>query len=176
MPQDAQIVITSSTIPEGVCFSSEQDRFNTFAAYLQAVLPGTYSTFVKSASTPSVDDQDKPWIKINADGSLVGVYTFSSGAWVRPYPIPAGPNGFRMLWADTLVALETYDGGSAGAVTATSGPFYEVDSDFTDRIPRGAGTVAVNTNANELASGSSATDSVRGIYIVKRTARTMIVG
>lgn len=175
MPQDAQITFNPGTLPEGFCPQSEQQRFNTYISHLSGILPGTFSTFVVSASQPSVDQQSYPWIKVNADGSIVGIYTFANGAWVRPHPIPPGPNGARMLWADTLGNLATFEGGDAGAITSTTGAFWELDSDWTDKLPRGAGTVAVNTNANELSSGVSATDQVRGVYFVKRTARVYFV-
>lgn len=129
------------------------------------------------ADQPTVDNQDKPWIKTDASGNLIGIFTFASGAWTRPHPIPAGPNGFVAMWAGDLADLDTFDGGTAGAVSATSGPFWTYLSDFDDKIPRGAtATVPVNTNASQLASGSSATDQVRGIYFIQRTARVYYVG
>lgn len=172
MPQDAQITFVSQTLPEGVCPINEQERFNLYAAFLSGFLPGNFSSFNFGNSQPTVDNQDKPWIRTNADGTLDGLYVFANGAWLSPYPISAGPNGVRWFWADTVAALETFEGGSAGVVTPVTGPFWEVDTAFAGKIPRGPdGTVAVNVDASELSSGASASDQVRGIYCIKRTAR-----
>lgn len=171
MPQDAQITFVSQTLPEGVCPINEQERFNLYAAFLSGFLPGNFSSFNLGNSQPTVDNQDKPWIRTNADGTFDAIYVFANGAWLSPYPTAAGPNGVRWLYADTEVSLETFDGGSAGAVTSTTGPFWQADHDWDDKLPRGVGTVALNTNANELSSGASITDQVRGVFYIKRTAR-----
>lgn len=172
MPEDAQIVLTPGVLPEGFCPMSEQERYSGYTAATTALLPGNFSSFNMGSSQPTVDNQGLPWIKQNADGSLIGIYTFANGAWARPHEIPPGSNGFRALWVGTTLELETYDGGAAGAVTDYSGPFWAVDSDFTDKIPVGAGTnAAVGVNANQLSSGASATDQVRGVYFIMRTAR-----
>lgn len=170
------VILTPPVLPEGMCFATEQERANAYFGLASAEVGGEYTTWNIGTTTPTVDNNGFPWLKLNPDGTLDGVYTFSSGAWVRPYPFPAGPNGLRMLWVGSTTDLNTYDGGSAGAVTAMTGPFWEVDTDWADKIPRGVGTVAVGVNANELASGSSATDAVRGVYFIRRTTRTQIVG
>lgn len=177
MAQDAQIIFTPGSVPPGFCPATEQERFNLYATLLSGVLPGTYSTFIVSSSQPTVDQQSFPWIKVNADGSLIGIYTFANGAWVRPHPVLAGPNAFRTLWVGSTGDLATYDGGDAGAITSTTGAFWEVDTDWTDKIVIGAGAnAAVSTNANQLTSGSSSTDQVRGSYIIKRSARVYYIG
>lgn len=176
MAQDAQINLIPGSLPEAFCPQTEQERLNAYAEYLSAELPGEYSTFVKSSSQPGVDQQNLPWIQTNADGSIVGIFTFSNGAWVRPHPIPAGPNGFRAMWSGDLADLDLYEGGDAGAITATTGAFWELDSGFDDKIPRGAtATVPVGTDSNQLTSGSSSSDQVRGVYFIKRSARVYYV-
>lgn len=176
MPENAQITFQAGSIPEGVCPSTEQQRFNLFVTFLSGFLPGTYSTRNVGTTEPVVDDRDKLWDKLSADGSLVRSYAFSNGVWNAPYTFPAGPNALRLLWAGALADLDTFDGGSAGAVTAFSGPFWESDVTFDDKVPRGAtATVPVNTDAMELTSGASATDQVRGVYFIKRTLRGFFV-
>lgn len=166
----SEVSLIPGTIPLGFCPASEQERLNMYAALLTADVSSDVA--VISTTTPSVDDQDKFWVRKNADGSYEGIYTFSAGAWVRPYEVPAS-SSVRWLWVGAEVDLETFDGGSAGAVTATTGPFWEADHDFDDVIPRGAtATVPVGTNASQLSSGASATDQVRGVFFAKRTART----
>lgn len=47
-----------------------------------------------------------------------------------------------MAWFDTLAALETYDEGVAGAITATTGPFWVQDTQFSAMFPLSIGTLA----------------------------------
>lgn len=170
MPQDAEIVATPGIIPEGFCPINEQQRYNQYIDSTTFVLPGNFSSFNFGPDQPTVDNQSKPWIKTTSAGALVGIFTFYSGAWVRPHPVPASSD-VRMMWVGTTAALQTFDGGAAGAVTELSGPTWEVDTAYADKIPVGAGGTAVATNASELSSGASATDQVRGTYFIKRTAR-----
>lgn len=54
-------------------------------------------------NTPAADDRIYPWLNT----TYKRWYVFSGGYWISPYPISAGPNGYRILW----VGLE---GGGAG--------------------------------------------------------------
>ncbi len=176
MSENALITFVPGSLPEGVCPQNTQELFNLFTQFLSGYLPGTYSTFNFGSTEPTVDNQDKPWIRTNADGSIDGVYTFSAGSWIRPHPLPAGPNSMRYIWVGSLASLALFEGGDAGVISDRTGSFYEQDVDFNDVIPRGAtATVPVSTNASELGSGASATDQVRGVYFVKRSSRTFFV-
>lgn len=57
----------------------------------------------------------------------------------------------RRLFVGTQADLDTYDGGSAGAVTAISGPAWEIDTDFNGRSPMGVGDVSGSDPAKTLA-------------------------
>lgn len=174
MPQDAEIVATPGTLPEGFCPISEQQRYNQYIDSTTFVLPGNFSSFNIGPDQPTVDNQTKPWYKRSSAGAPSGWYSFYSGAWVKEHPIPASSE-VRMMWVGTTAALQTYDGGAVGAVTELSGPMWEVDTAFADKIPVGAGGTPVATNASELSSGASATDQVRGVYVIRRTARQFYV-
>jgi len=143
MPENAQIVFQSSSLPEGQCFSNDQLRFNAFAAALRGYLPGAYNSFVIGNTAPAVEDQERPWIRLTADGFLDRMYYFSDGLWLAPHPIPAS-SLVRVLWAGTTSELQTYDGGEAGAISATTGPFWEVSTAFSGRVPLGVGTLPIS--------------------------------
>lgn len=173
MPEDAQITFQAGELPEGICFQSEQERFNTFVTFLSGFLPGDFTAWNIGTSQPTVDNNDKPWLKLNSDGSWERVYTFRSGAWVAPYWPPAS-SAIRMLWSDTEAALQTFDGGTVAAVSPTTGPFWERDSNFDDRLAVGAGALAVNTNTDAFTAAAGTTE-MRGTYFIKRTARQFYV-
>lgn len=123
MPENAQVVLTPQTVPAGICPSTIQELVNVISAYTIGVLPGTYSTFVLGNSTPAAEDQNKPWIRTNVDGTFEAIYTFGNGQWTSPHPDFVGK---IVLWGGDASTIDTLDGGSAGAVTSTTGPFWEL--------------------------------------------------
>lgn len=173
MPENAFITFIPFTLPEGTCFSNEQERYNKFVELLSGYLPGNFSPWNTGSSEPTVENRGLPWHKTFADGSPDGDYDYFNGAWVRLHPVSASSKKL-LMWTGTPTELETEDGGSAGAVSDTTGPFWEIVATFVDKIPVGAGVVAVNTNASELTSGASATDQVRGTHFIQRTQRKYI--
>jgi len=140
MPDSTPVTLIPGTLPSGYCFISWQGVFNDFFSLGTAFLPGQYRTFNYGDSEPTADDRDKPWLHLNPDGSPDRWFVYFSGAWVWPHEIPANSDE-RRIWVGSSVDLQTYDGGSAGAVSATTGPFWEVDTDFEGKVPVGAGTL-----------------------------------
>lgn len=165
-----EVILTPGTLPEDFCPATEQIRYNTYISLTSASFAEGFSGVNFGPNQPTVENQDKPWIKTNSDGSLVGVYTFFSGVWVTPY-MPGFPANGVIMYRGDAADVDTLGGGSAGAVTSVTGPFWQILTAFNNKIPVGADTVAVNTNSSTLADGSSATDQVRGIYFLVRTAR-----
>lgn len=53
-------------------------------------LTGEFLPYVTGAATPSVDDQDKVWMRVDANGRPIGTYVFYLGAWRRQYSVPVG--------------------------------------------------------------------------------------
>lgn len=79
------VPLQASTVPPGWCPTNWQEILEGFAAALQAVLPGNYSTFIFGDATPAPEDRDKLWIKLDAAHNCrpVGFYMWSNGAWVQ---------------------------------------------------------------------------------------------
>ena len=69
-------------------------------------------------------------------------YSNNHSCWIKPHPIPPGPDGKRLLFVGDPADVNTLDGGASAAVTDTTGPFWEIDHDFDARFPVGAGTFA----------------------------------
>lgn len=161
MPDNATVVFTPGSLPVGYCPATLQEFYNKMFALATGYLPGTFSTFVTGNSVPAATDQGKSWIRLNGDGSLDKLYTYQSGYWSAPNPTPANnpaaaETGFeRRIWVGPLVgvdSLENYDGGAAGAVTDFTGPMWEVDSDFSGRVPVGVGTIPDTVTAVTVGS------------------------
>lgn len=134
MPIQAQIVV--GELPPGECYNSEQARLNGFMETVQIFFPGTASVFNFGSSTPTVDNQAYPWLRTTGGGYFDKIYTFVNGVWASPHPTPANAP-IAIIYFGSLASLETYDGGSVGAVTATTGPMWEVDPRLDGRFPMG---------------------------------------
>jgi hypothetical protein len=126
--------------------------------YINSKLQGRLFTF--GATTPAAADQNLPWIRTDANSSLIGVYTFNTAAqlWISPNPTPSAGKE-RRLWTGTESEVWSYDGGDGtdpGVTlpTDTVGAMWEIDhtADFKFLIGPGAGstvTVAVGQTGGE---------------------------
>lgn len=150
----------AATVPAGECPRSAQDIVNLNARYLYANLDEAATRFVKSATTPSADDQDKMWAKFDANGVFVGWFFFYNGAW-------------RKFQNATIGDIKLYDGPTAGVFDATGKGVVGGDQDgwclcngnngapdWRDRFPIAAnqidsGTWKTNATGSLTATGGS---------------------
>lgn len=129
--------IIGGTLVPGVCFGSEQERFNAFTAAQQAVLNGM-AFFNFGDTKPSVANQGYPWLR-TVDGRI---YYFS-GQWkssVGSYDLNE-----RRWFAGSLVDLQTYDGGDTGTPGTEAGPMWIEDTAFIGRSPMHPGLIPETT-------------------------------
>lgn len=154
MPNNAVVSLTPGTLPTGYCFTTLQQLYNDFIRFTTAYLPNTYNTHNYGSTTPIAEDRDKAWFRLFGDGSPDRWYVYYNGAWVAPHPVPASGSE-RRLWVGDLTSLQTYDGGSAAAVSATTGPFWEEDTNFQGRSPMGPGAIPTSNPAKTLAVGEN---------------------
>lgn len=157
MASNQQVILQAGTVSADTCFESVQQLYNTFVDKTTAYVAGSYSQFNYGDTVPSVDDQDRPWIR-TVNGLPDKIYTWISGQWASKHPVPAG-SSVRMLWAGSLGDLNTYDGGSAGTANSFSGPFWEQDTAFDARFPVGIGSTANGTAITE-ASRTGGVDEI----------------
>jgi len=175
MPIDNTLQVTAATFPVGYCPRSNQQLANDISAGMRVTFTGTFTT-IKSSTEPSVEYRGSIWIKTDAtSGAVLGEFTFSStyGIWLAyHWPFNIVPTGEKKLFGGSTIQLLSFDGGENAAITETTGPFWEVDTDWTDRFPMGASaTVPVNTNVNVFHDTPTAAPSARGVYFIKPTAR-----
>jgi len=100
---------------------------------------GMFNYFTYGDTIPAAEYNDYPWLR-QADSRL---YTYSGGSWRCLHEVPASGNE-RRLWVGTVAGLKTYDGGTDLSVTSTTGPFWEVDSDFDAKFLMGPGTLPIS--------------------------------
>lgn len=134
---------------EGYC----PDNWRDFALKLMSETQFLFQSDVANSFynygdvVPTVDNRAFPWIRTIA-GQMDRLYNWSPnyGAWIAPYwPPPTAL--FVFDWKGTEAELKVLDnpGGSANPITATTGPFWQVDHDFDQRIAIGAGTLPLAT-------------------------------
>lgn len=148
-----QIEITGQSLPADYCLTTLQQLFIDFHTRLSGELAGSSSLFTVSSSTPSTDDEDRPWFRLSGtDKSPERLYQFWQGQWVSLHQTPASDSE-RRLWVGSPTELITYDGGAAGTVTDTTGPMWEVDTLFAAKFPFGVGTTDNGTEIEVTVSG-----------------------
>ena len=141
---NAPITFTNGTLPEGFCFTTWQQTFNTFTSLLNGYLPGQYTVWNYGNTEPAASERGNPWLRLNSDGSPDKIYVFWSGEWVSPHPVPYESPEIR-IWSGLIADLVDYDGGAAGTVTDTTGPMWEEVVAMRALFPLGAGTLASGT-------------------------------
>jgi len=143
--------LVKGTIPTSACFSSVQALYDLVIDSTTAHVKGEYSLFNFGDTVPAVSDQDKPWIRTigNAPDK---VYVYESGYWLSLHPVPVGSYE-RRIWTGTTAQLAQYDGGDTGSVSAFTGPFWEVDTDFSAVFPVGVGEFASGTEVDNGGTG-----------------------
>lgn len=140
----APVDFVPGSFPPNYCPATYQQLYNDMIALLTGSIPGNFTFVNYGPTTPDADDQDKPWIRTGAMGEPDRTYNYFSGSWAALNPTPASGSE-RRLWTGPLTGvggLDTYDGGSVGAVTATSGPMWEEDTNFAGKVPVGVGTLS----------------------------------
>jgi len=79
------ITITYANAPAGTCPTSIDQLIQLFRDITTSEISTSYTPYVLGYQVPSVEDQDKAWIRIDAAGRPLGTFIFYSGAWRRQY-------------------------------------------------------------------------------------------
>lgn len=142
------------TLPVGFCptgATALQDLYNEFILRTQFSLSADKAFYNFGPTAPTPENRQFPWLQTSS-GYPVRWWVFIGGSWVWPHAVPASSLEWR-LWGGTTAALETYDGGESAAiaVSPTTGPMWEVNSDFDGRSPMGAGAIPTSNPAKTLA-------------------------
>lgn len=137
------VTISTSDIPASYCPESFAAAWAFGVAHLSAELAGNNFSYNYGPTTPAPDDQGKPWFRTDATTGLPDKwYVFVGGSWVSLHPMPIGA---VVMYEGSLASIETYDGGEAGTVTATTGPMWERVTQLDARFPMGPGTLPSGT-------------------------------
>lgn len=158
---DIPLVLQWGNLADGYAPASWQDFISQLEKIVTGYLPGEYKPVNYGSSTPAVEDQDRPWVRTNPDGTPDKTYVFYNGKWVNLHPVPASGNE-RRLWVGSEANLRSYDGGdgTADVPTSTTGAMWEVDTNFAARFPVGVGSFAASGDV--AVTGTSTSTAISG--------------
>jgi hypothetical protein len=153
------VQFTLGNFPVGYCWPGAQQYGADLLALLTGEIASSTAVWNIGDTTPAPEDQDKPWLRTDANGYVDGVYTYAGGVWCRPHQLPPGSLETR-IWRGTLEALRSHDGGDGteGDPTETTGAMWVEDTDFAFRVPVGVGTNGTaydGGSANSIALGAA---------------------
>lgn len=148
------IPITSATVPSPLDCVVSNENWQALVALLQSTFPEDASIFNTCNTEPAPSRRAYPWFRCNADGTPDKWYRYSMGAWISLHPLPPGA---VIMYEGSEGSITTFDGGEAGAVTATSGPMWEKVTQLNARFPLGPGTLPSTTIVNVTDTGGEET-------------------
>lgn len=77
----------------GIKFTTQQDEIDLLNSLVTTTIDTDVNTFVYGSTTPAVEDQDKPWFRLNASGTPDSIYIYANGFWVKMPPSPGAEWG-----------------------------------------------------------------------------------
>lgn len=80
-----QVVITYDNPDPEDCPQTFAESIALQRELIHGEVVATITPYIRQAATPSVDQQDLVWHKIDVDGRPIGTFHFYSGAWRREY-------------------------------------------------------------------------------------------
>ena len=119
-----------------------QTLLNNISATVSLSITG----IIVQAAEPDATDRDKLWIKLNGSSYPSGRFLYANGKWVWPHPVPPSDKSV-IMFTGSSGEVDTKDGGTAGTATITTGPFWEIKSEFAQRMPIGVGTLPDTSTA-----------------------------
>ena len=135
MPNLTLITLTPPSLPVSYCPLNYQNLANDIIGGTQAVFNSTIgnSFFNFGPTYPAINNRIYPWLDENGQW-----WIFDQGFWLRKNPVTAAYE--RRIYVGTTTDLLSYDGGDGTATaTSTTGPMWEVDTEFEARFPVGVG-------------------------------------
>lgn len=74
--------------PEGCCFISFEEMIKSLPSWFTVEVPSDVTNVVVGVTPPSEAQRDAVWFKTGSNGSLIGIFMYSTGQWRQVYPVP----------------------------------------------------------------------------------------
>jgi hypothetical protein len=141
--------ILPPTLPEGYCWPDNPQTFvnDTVGKAVAQFVGSGFSVVLAQNTTPATADRDKLWF--NTATTHLLYWNSSLSSWVAAHPEEPSSDK-RALFVGLAADVDTLDDGASGAVSALSGPFWEIDTAFAGRSPMGPGVISGSTPSKTL--------------------------
>lgn len=131
------LAITSAALPEHLQCLLTDSQWQELIGLLLVVLPDGTKINI-GATTPAPEDREWPWLRLDGSGNIDRTYYYSGGFWLAKHPDFVGK---IIMWEGAEVNIPTLDEGEAGAITTTTGAFWERVAEMNGKIPIGPGEI-----------------------------------
>lgn len=139
MPNQLTLAIQPGQLASGFCPASYQEMLNGFSGAQTVIFPVTFTGITVSSTKPT--DTTQAWLRLDTLGRPSRIYYFAQGAWLSPHPLQPD---MAIPWFDVVPSLTSYDGGDASAISAVSGPMWEVVTEMAAKFPLATGNLPIS--------------------------------
>lgn len=135
--------VTSADVPLNLQCLISDPNWQLLVSLLSVTSPDG-SKIVIGSDEPAPADRIYLWYRTNPDGTPRDghLYRYIMGAWLSLHQLPPG---VVTIYRGTAASIDTFDGGEAGAITPTTGPFWARVTELNARFPLGLGTLPSGT-------------------------------
>lgn len=81
------VPIVLNGLPDTQCFADFKSFLAALPNFLVAEVPTSITNVIVSNSQPTDSQTTDVWFRLSNDGSFLGIYVFSQGAWQQIYPV-----------------------------------------------------------------------------------------
>lgn len=117
-------------LPDVACFETIQQWAAALAEQLVIEIPSTITNVVIGNSEPTDSQNTALWVRRDNAGTFIGLYVFSSGAWLQIYPVPLPLTQFTWVTGSSLSIptgykrADLFPGLTAGQITFYQARWY----------------------------------------------------
>lgn len=148
MPNAVVLPVNAGVLPQGLCAQSYQELLNAFANVSTVTLPTESDSFVIQSNAPDPSARGtKFWLQLDTLGRPVRIYWYAQGYWLAQHPEQPG---MIKIWTGAVPDFTTFDGGDASALTAYTGPMWQIATELNALFPVGA-----QQGVSQFASGTA---------------------
>jgi hypothetical protein len=145
------IVSITNTSLGSTCYATEQARLNDYVNHMLATFPATFTGLHVGPSAPT--GGENAWFKTTLDGATYypdKLYYYNGSQWLAKHPIFEGA---IWMYYGSIASIDTFDGGSAGAITAVTGPMWAEVAGMRAKFPVGVGAFLSGTTVAAQGTG-----------------------
>lgn len=159
------LALEALTLPDGTEFpGTNQALLNQIAQYMAIIGGASFNGINFGPTTPSVDDQDKPWFKTDDSFNPIGWYSWNGSAWVTiPQTMASGSSDNRpsspsigQQYLDTTIgSVIIYSSGGWTTLSGSVGDVKEVKAEtLSDALTANPGWIQDADSKGKVIAGA----------------------